>query len=673
MEYINDLTLRQAALKYASMGLFVFPLVKNEKRPLTSNGFNDATIDPNVINEWWDKWPDANIGIPTGMATGWLVLDVDCKNDVDGWSSLNDLQKEHGKLPATLSQFTPSGGGHFIFKYQEKDIRNSVRKLGPGLDVRGNGGYIVVAPSIIGENVYAMTGDADSPADAPEWLVELARVPKAVKKTGPIGEGERNDHIFKVAMQSNREGKSIHEAKDVAQLKNQKCIPPLPEGEVNRTVESAYKYEVNQIPKEIEEINQIHAVVNVGGKTRVLKEMNCPIFNWPDIELSSPKDFKEFYSNRYIRQEGKAKPLGDTWFRHPQRRQYEGLVFAPGGADPKCYNLWRGFAVEPQRGDCSLYLKHIEENIANGSKEVFDYIIGWMAHTVQHPDSLVGTAIVLRGAMGVGKGVFANGFGSLFGRHYLPMNQSSQLTGKFNAHMKDVVVLLADEAFWAGDKMAEGVLKGLITEPYLTIEGKGENAYKMKNHLHMIFATNNDWCVPAGPNERRFFVLDVSDQHQQDHVYFNAIENELKNGGREALLYYLKHYDLKNIDLRTFPKTSALLETKLMSLNPAQKFWFQAISTEDLWSGENEECVIPTTVLHEKYIAFVNNMGVKYKVAENELGIQLSKMLPKDLFKKTRVTIGNSRPYAYQFPSLKECRECFERFLNQKMDWPTEE
>jgi hypothetical protein len=474
-------------------------------------------------------------------------------------------------------------------------------------------------------------------------------------------------------MNSKREGMTLDEAKEITFAENQKCAPPLPEQEVNRTVESAYRYEVNQFPAEISELNQKYAVVNVGGKTRVLKEMSCPIFKWPDIELSSSKDFKEYYSNRYIEHEGKSKPLGEAWFRHPQRRQYEGLVFAPGGADPRYYNLCRGFAVEPKQGDCSLYLKHIEENISQGDKSVFDYIIGWMAHTVQHPDNLLGVAIVLRGGMGTGKGVFASNFGKLFGRHYMPVTQSSQLTGKFNAHMKDTVVLFADEAFWAGDKQAEGTLKGLITEPFITIEGKGENAFKMKNHLHMMFATNNDWAVPAGPHERRFFVLDVGDKHMQDRVYFNAIEKQMNNGGRGALLYYLMNYDIGKIDLGTFPQTNALLESKLLTLNPAHKFWYQMLTNGDLWNNNKTELKIPTSVMQEKYLSFVNNIYAKHKVPENELGLQLGKMLLNTDFKKIRITIGNSRPYAYQFPSLIICRESFEVFLNHKIEWLVED
>lgn len=177
MLYCHGYTLRMAALEYAAMGVPVFPLVQNSKIPLIPNGFKGASNDPSVINGWWEEWPDANIGIPTGKASGWLVLDVDCKNNVDGWDSLKNMEEGFGKLPVTLSQWTPSGGAHYIFKYPDLEVRNSVGKLASGLDVRAEGGYIVVAPSIIEGNKYALKGDAECPVDTSDyWKKQTIRL-----------------------------------------------------------------------------------------------------------------------------------------------------------------------------------------------------------------------------------------------------------------------------------------------------------------------------------------------------------------------------------------------------------------------------------------------------------------------------------------------------------------
>lgn len=427
------------------------------------------------------------------------------------------------------------------------------------------------------------------------------------------------------------------------------------------------------ITAKVAELNKKHAVVNISGKCRVMKEFTDPDTNLPDILFSSPADFRAFYSNQKLTTpKGQDIPLGSIWFNHPKRREYCGITFNPKETPKGYYNLWTGFAVEPREGDCSLYLAHIRDNIANGNQAIFDYILAWMAQAIQHPDELLGVALVLRGSMGTGKGVFANGFGSLFGRHYLPLAQSSQLTGKFNAHMKDKCLLFADEAFWAGDKQAEGVLKSLITEPSLVIEGKGENAFKIKNHLHFIFATNNDWCVPAGPRERRFFVLDVGEKRMQDNEYFAAIQKELDSGGREALLHYLLNLDISNRNLRQFPQTPALLEQKIYSMTPIQKFWFGKLSSGYLCnaaSGWEDE--IPTKTLYQLFLDFSASIGVRHKPSDSEFGTQLRKLVPNISTGKGRTSrYGSIRPNVYKIPSLDECRSIFEEFINYKVEWP---
>ncbi len=569
-----------------------------------------------------------------------------------------------------------------IFKHPGYEIKCSAGKLGSGLDIRCDGGYIVAPPSVIDGNHYQVTNQCVDVVVAPEWLLNLAVENKkpVVSTKKEVEAGSRNNQIFKTAMECNQQKVPYDEATKVVLEANSRFTSPLDDKEVQRTLDSAYRYEIGIIPPEIEELNKDHAAIKVGGNCYVLNEIICPTFNRPDFELLCVRGFKDFNCNRYVEINGKKKNLGEAWFSHPTRRQYNGLAFNPKFTPEGYYNIWRGFAVEPVEGDCSLFLKHIEENISNGDKEIYDYIIAWMAHTVQHPDILVGVAIVMKGSMGAGKGVFADEFGKLFGRHYMLLNDSNQLVGKFNGHMKDKCLLFADEAFWAGDKTAEGKLKSMITEPTINVEMKGKDAYSIKNNLHMIFATNNEWAAPAGPRERRFFVIQVGDKHEQDHPYFGAICKQMDNGGREALLHYLMNYDVSKMDLRKYPQTDALREAKLMSASPAQKYWYHILETGSLHDSIEDgwgEGVVRADYLYERYVEFVNNMGIKHKATDSELGSQLKKVLPADGFKKERKTVsvykGNERKNCYVFPTLAECRSAFESFMNTKCDWPSEE
>lgn len=124
----------------------VFPCEPGGKRPLTYNGFWDASTDPRRIEAWWRRWSGANLGVPTGERSGLLVLDVDPASG--GPESLVVLERSYGPLPKTTRARTGGGGVHVFFAYPaEEEVRNSVGKLGPGLDVRGEGGYVVVPPS----------------------------------------------------------------------------------------------------------------------------------------------------------------------------------------------------------------------------------------------------------------------------------------------------------------------------------------------------------------------------------------------------------------------------------------------------------------------------------------------------------------------------------------------
>lgn len=146
------MTIFEQALEYASQGLAVFPVKPRGKAPLTPNGHNAATTDPETIRAWWMQWPQANIGIATGAVSGVFVLDVDVDFDKckDGMASLAALEAKIGPIPRKDVVRTGSGGLHIYLAMPEDDepLKCSVGQLGVGLDVRGDGGYVVAPPSI---------------------------------------------------------------------------------------------------------------------------------------------------------------------------------------------------------------------------------------------------------------------------------------------------------------------------------------------------------------------------------------------------------------------------------------------------------------------------------------------------------------------------------------------
>lgn len=132
------------ALLYASRGWRVFPLKPRGKTPLVKGGFKAATVDPNQIRAWWQQWPTANIGIATGRASGLLVFDIDGKPGLDELAKLTRL---HGPIPSTPVVVT-SRGWHIYLALPQGDAGRIPCSSGDGLDVRGDGGYVVAPPSV---------------------------------------------------------------------------------------------------------------------------------------------------------------------------------------------------------------------------------------------------------------------------------------------------------------------------------------------------------------------------------------------------------------------------------------------------------------------------------------------------------------------------------------------
>lgn len=172
-------------LRLAALGYHVFPLTELSKVPKIpktagGRGFFDATVDTCQIRAWWERWPRANVAIRTGECSGLLVLDIDIHKG--GFESLSHLEDTHCALPATLSVITPTGGRHHYFVWPPASIGNTAGKLGPGIDTRGDGGYVAAPPSRRAEGTYRWV-DSDAPVvQAPGWLVQLIAKPKPVPR-----------------------------------------------------------------------------------------------------------------------------------------------------------------------------------------------------------------------------------------------------------------------------------------------------------------------------------------------------------------------------------------------------------------------------------------------------------------------------------------------------------
>ena len=163
-----------AALELAEEGLAIFP-ARPDKAPYIKDPKNNATINSDQIIKWWLQFPNALIGLPTGKRNGLLVIDIDNKEGQKGYESLKQLEALHGSLPGTYTVTTP-GGLHIYFRYPlDAGITIGAGALGPNLDHRGEGGYVIAEGSVLSDDVqYAGCNDAPI-AEAPAWLIDLLK------------------------------------------------------------------------------------------------------------------------------------------------------------------------------------------------------------------------------------------------------------------------------------------------------------------------------------------------------------------------------------------------------------------------------------------------------------------------------------------------------------------
>ena len=439
---------------------------------------------------------------------------------------------------------------------------------------------------------------------------------------------------------------------------------------------------------EVAELNETHFLCEEGGRVFIFREEQDEILKRAVLTRLNAADFKLKHLNNQVllghNKKGAPvlKPLGTVWLASPKRREYDKIVLRPEGAQANYYNLWKGWTVSPsEEGSCELFKNHLRDIVCGGDIAAYEYLIRWCALTVQNPQEPIGTAVVLRGGRGVGKGTFARTMGDLFGQHYLQIFSSKSLTGQFNSHLRDCIVLFADEAVWAGSKQEQSILQGVITEPYLFIEGKGRDQYQTRNMLHLIIATNNQWSVPAGLDERRFLALNVSDDKKQNIPYFKAIDKELKAGGKARWLWELLKQDLSKFDVFDVPQTEELVNQKMLSLEPWEEWWYHRLQdgapamTNSTWSEE-----LPMMELYIDYVTHCKRAGYRMVRGPEHLSRYLRGMLPEppvvrqgrlrhDLQQGSEVIKSGSNVRFWKLPNLGKCREFFAKKARASLKW----
>lgn len=352
----------------------------------------------------------------------------------------------------------------------------------------------------------------------------------------------------------------------------------------------------------LEQFSKQYALVWFGKRLSVVNLKWKPGEN-PAVYQRS--DFRASKENEFINVTNSdveivRRNIHDAWMQMPGRTLYDKMIFEPGWSEEKCakenaLNLWTGFAVKQKKGGSwNLLREHVRVNMCNEDEEYFEWLLTWMAQLVQFPGEKQGSATVVKGAMGSGKTKLSFWLREAIGKaHSVEVTQSTQVLGKFNKLLESQILVVMEEATWGGHHQANGVLKSLITSEDIVIEPKGLDPIYVTNYSRIMVCTNSDWAVPVDlAEDRRFFVLEVQNNHKQtrDTVYFSAIDDQMRNGGVEVMMFDLMNFVPKNgwDVLRNPPKTSAGAAQGLSGLSNLERCMFEIVQDGYFISSINQ-------------------------------------------------------------------------------------
>jgi hypothetical protein len=363
--------------------------------------------------------------------------------------------------------------------------------------------------------------------------------------------------------------------------------------ETGRAIVAAYRRQ------EQKKFNKRHGMLMIEGKAVVANRERNPNTGYIESKLSSHNAIATYYANVKLPSVVRAPPDGfaiswpvtvyQDWLTSRYRRSYPQPEFNPirnqfatteMPLPQGPYNLYVGTNIQPIKGDCNPILSHIHLIWCNGDLQAYNYVILWLARMVQQPGSQGRTVIVLRSGEGAGKNIIIDIFSRYFGSHAVMLTKPEDLAG-FNDHLGLSVFVFLNEALWGGNKSVEGTMKSTITDDVLLVERKYLPKFKARNCTHIVVATNNDWAVPVGIDDRRFLILDASDARKGDFPYFTALADHIKNGGETALLYFLlNEVDISAFDVRAIPQLNSAtkLDHKIRTTDSITKWWIDVLT-----------------------------------------------------------------------------------------------
>ena len=426
-------------------------------------------------------------------------------------------------------------------------------------------------------------------------------------------------------------------------------------------------------------------ILKLDGQIRVIekKNMDAILCGKKSGDISFYKKPEgELLMKRFLEAQPIASDVKNTiieFWKNPATTEIDEIAFNPRKLPSSTLNYWIPPLINPQSGQWDLIRSYLMDVICDGDARIYDYLIKYLAHMVQHPEEKPGVMIILLGRQGTGKGMFFQLLVKIWPRTTLLLSDISQVVGQFNAALERNYVICMDEAIFSGDRKSQDRLKSLVTEKTLRIEQKYQPSRSIES-IHRIFAaSNHHHFSQTESDDRRSLFIRVSASHQNDHVYFSklstAIRDDVVIG---AMMQHLVDLDLSNFNIRSRPVTKEQNKQKMLSLSGFDRYWYEVLSMGKFMqmhtyspSCFDKEWVdggfVSSNSLLEGYKAFDKNAQRFQTVQIQEITEALKRLCPST--KKHRTILNSAQVRGFLLPELNTARTEFEGAFSVKIEW----
>lgn len=447
--------------------------------------------------------------------------------------------------------------------------------------------------------------------------------------------------------------------------------------------------------KAVERLQEAFALIELSGEVRVLKKQD--IRNILNGDRCQDLNFYRRSEAQLVMQRAleasdigieQLNPVISDFFTSPKTTHYTKTAFSPSEQPVHVLNLWCGHVPEPKAGDWSVIEDLLREVICAGSIINYEYHLNYLAHMVQKPDEKPGVMIVYMGGQGNGKGSMCRLLEAIWSHSTLQVSDTEDVVGRFTGSLERSYVVFMDEALFAGDKKAQDRLKSLITEPTLRIEEKYQPKRTIDSFHRFFAATNHKQFAQLDIDDRRLFILKVSEHRKVDRsapittqgeqeAYWDRLHIAFKDGVTiPAFLEHLLEIDLTSFSVRRLPSTSAHKEQRMLSLDSFNKFLLDTLQTGEIAGGSkphnwNESFWISTEELKSAFTAYDKNAERYTPLSLNQMNQKIREAIPSTITGQRRYCdVYRRQKRGIVFPSLTKARTEFGRTIGYEgFDW----